>query len=289
MRELVDIFAIDVCAYAILSNHFHVVLHVDREKAKSWTVRQVIERWMRLYKGHMLADRYLAGEVLSKAELSAFSELIEKWRLRFYDISWFMRCMNEHLVQRANAEDQCKGRFWEGRFKSQALLDEGALLTCMSYVDLNPIRAGLAKTPEDSDFTSIQERIAAYTKHQNRGKAKQAPKQQPTKLYPFKKPREKDRAKRIDFELDDYLRLVDWTGRAIREDKKGAISAEFAPILERIGLNPDAWLKSVSHYNKNYFSVLGAIDRIKAFAKMQKKCWCRGQGAVLHNYCLTIV
>jgi REP element-mobilizing transposase RayT len=288
MRELVDIFAIDVCAYAILSNHFHVVLHVDAEKAKGWTDQQVIEQWCRLYKGHLLADRYLAGEVMSKAECTALSELIEKWRLRLYDISWFMRCMNEHLAQRANAEDQCKGRFWEGRFKSQALLDEGALLTCMSYVDLNPIRAGLAKTLEQSDFTSIQERIEAYAKHQSGRKAKQVPKQQPTKLYPFKRVREKEPDKRIDFELNDYLRLVDWTGRAIREDKKGAIPNDLAPILERIGLNPDAWLKSVSHYNKHYFSVLGAIDRINAFAQAQKKSWHRGQRAVLDCYRLTM-
>jgi REP element-mobilizing transposase RayT len=289
MRDLVDIFAIDVCAYAILQNHFHVVLHVDVKKAKDWTDQQVIEQWSRLYKGHMLADRYLTGEVLSKTEWSTLSELLEKWRLRLYDISWFMRCMNEHLAQRANAEDQCKGRFWEGRFKSQALLDEGALLTCMSYVDLNPIRAGLAKTPEGSDFTSIQERIKAYAKRQNSRKVKQTPKhQQPTKLYPFKRPREKDPVRSIDFALDDYLRLVDWTGRAIREDKTGAIPNELAPILERTGLNPDAWLKSVSHYSKNYFSVLGAIDRIKAFAQVQKKHWCRGQRAVMGSYRLVM-
>ncbi|MEW8276193.1 MAG: alpha-amylase family glycosyl hydrolase [Candidatus Thiodiazotropha taylori] len=287
LRELVDIFAIDVCAYAIMSNHYHVVLHVDEDKAKGWTDKQVIEQWMRLYKGHMLADRYLAGEVMSKAEWMALSELIEKWRLRLYDISWFMRCMNEHLAQHANAEDQCKGRFWEGRFKSQALLDEGALLTCMSYVDLNPIRAGLAKTPERSDFTSIQERIEAYAKQQNRRKAKQMRKQ-PTTLQPFKRAREKEPTKYIEFELNDYLRLVDWTGRAIREDKKGAIPSDLAPILERIGLNPDAWLKSVSYYNRNYFSVMGAIDRIKAFAQEQEKSWHRGQRAVLSSYRLVL-
>jgi hypothetical protein len=45
LRALTDIFAIDVCAYAILSNHFHVILHVDTDKAMSWTDRQVIERW----------------------------------------------------------------------------------------------------------------------------------------------------------------------------------------------------------------------------------------------------
>ncbi|MEW8069490.1 MAG: hypothetical protein AB2792_19755 [Candidatus Thiodiazotropha sp.] len=85
-----------------------------------------------------------------------------------------------------------------------------------------------------------------------------------------------------------FLRLVDWTGRAIREDKKGAIPSDLAPILERIGLNPDAWLKSVSHYNRNYFSVLGAIDRVRAFALVQKKSWHRGQRAVLRSYRLVI-
>jgi hypothetical protein len=93
----------------------------------------------------------------------------------------------------------------------------------MSYVDLNPIRAGLAKTPEDSDFTSIQERIEVSAKRQNTNKTKQVAKQQPTKLHPFKQARKKDTMKCIDFELNDYLRLVDWTGGAIREDKKGSI------------------------------------------------------------------
>ncbi|MEW8232501.1 MAG: alpha-amylase family glycosyl hydrolase [Candidatus Thiodiazotropha endolucinida] len=288
LRELVDIFAIDVCAYAILSNHYHVVLHVNVEKAKEWSDQQVIEQWTRLYNGHMLADRYLAGEVMSKAEWTALSELIEAWRSRLYDISWFMRCMNEYLAHRANAEDQCKGRFWEGRFKSQALLDEGALLTCMSYVDLNPIRAGMAKTPEESDFTSIQERILAYAKQQISERDEQRINLQTTKLLPFKQGGEVNSEKLIDFDLNDYLRLVDWTGRAIRDDKQGAIPSDLAPILERIGLNPDAWLKSVTYYNQNYFSVLGAIDRIKAFARVQKKSWHRGQRAVVHCYRLVL-
>jgi REP element-mobilizing transposase RayT len=288
LQQLADIFAIDVCAYAILSNHYHVVFHVDADKAKCWTDRQVIEQWNRLYKGHLLADRYLAGEVVSKAEWTALSELIEEWRLRLYDISWFMRCMNEYLAQRANAEDQCKGRFWEGRFKSQALLDEGALLTCMSYVDLNPIRAGLAKTPESSDFTSIQERIETHVMRQKPSKAGQETTHQSTKLHPFKQAKGNDQTKGIDFELNDYLRLVDWTGRAIREDKKGAIPADLSQILARIGLNPEAWLTSVSHYNRHYFSVLGAIDRIKAYARTQKKRWQRGQRIALRSYRLVI-
>ncbi|MET0007260.1 MAG: hypothetical protein ABW109_05305, partial [Candidatus Thiodiazotropha sp. 6PLUC4] len=102
LRQLSEIFAIDICAYAILSNHYHVVLHVYSEKAKAWSEREVILQWTQLYKGHLLADRYLSGNAMTTAERAALSELIEEWRLRLYDISWFMRCLNEHLAHKAN-------------------------------------------------------------------------------------------------------------------------------------------------------------------------------------------
>ncbi|MET0068358.1 MAG: transposase, partial [Candidatus Thiodiazotropha sp.] len=157
--ELSDCFAIDCCGYALMSNHYHLVLHVDGEAAKNWSQETVINRWQRLFKGSVLVDRYQSGLNQSRAEQNTMDLLVSKWRERLSDISWYMRCLNESVARRANQEDQCTGRFWEGRFKSQALLDEKALAACLAYVDLNPIRAGMAQTPESSEYTSISERI----------------------------------------------------------------------------------------------------------------------------------
>src|SRR5690606_37486496 len=159
IKQLATVFAIDVAAYAVMSNHSHVVLRVDAERAGAWSREEVIDRWRTLFAGPLLVQRLVAGESLHDAELAAVDSVVQTWRSRLADISWFMRCLNEYVARLANAEDGCTGRFWEGRFRCQALLDDTALLSCMAYVDLNPIRAGLANTPESSDFTSIQERL----------------------------------------------------------------------------------------------------------------------------------
>jgi REP element-mobilizing transposase RayT len=166
IKQLAAIFAIDVAAYAVMSNHYHVVLRIDRERARSWSVDEVLRRWTQLFSGPMLVRRYLsaAGSSLSEAENEAVKELAEVYRQRLYDLSWFMRVLNEYIVRQANAEDGVKGRFWEGRFKSHALLDEQAVLAAMAYVDLNPVRAGMADTPEASNYTSIQERLVGVSK-----------------------------------------------------------------------------------------------------------------------------
>jgi len=145
---LANIFAIDIAAYAVMSNHYHVVLHINREQALSWSELEVVEHWHRLFKGSLLSQHFYQGDVLNTAELNALSEQVCEWRDRLMSISWFMRCTNEPIAREANHEDEATGRFWEGRFKSQALLDEKALAACMAYVDLNPIRARMAESPE---------------------------------------------------------------------------------------------------------------------------------------------
>ena len=258
MQSLAKSFALDICAYAVLSNHYHVVLHVDREQAQAWSDREVIQRWHQLFSGHGLTRRYLAGESLLKAEQRLVKALAALWRSRLMDISWYMRCLNEAIARQANEEDGCTGRFWEGRFRSQALLDEKALAACLAYVDLNPIRAGLARTPETSDHTSIKERIAAATSSgQDRAL-------QPVHLMPFVGNPREPMPKGMPFRLADYLELVDWTGKILRGDKRGAIPAEFPPILERLQIDPKYWLYMAQHFESRFKGWVGAAYTLKS-------------------------
>ena len=151
LKLLAAIFAIDVCAYAILSNHLHLVLRILAEQATKWTDEEVLRR------AGQLCPSTVKG--IEDWPETRRKQLVVTWRERLSSISWFMGRLCEFIARQANQEDECTGRFWEGRFRCQALLDEGALLACMSYVDLNPVRAGLARGLEDSTWTSIHQRL----------------------------------------------------------------------------------------------------------------------------------
>ena len=133
LHEASSAFAIDVCAYSIMSNHYHVVLHINIAQAQAWNMDEVIKRWHQLYGGFALSQRYLSGATLGKAELATLNDEAEIWRERLINVSWLMRTVNERIARQANSEDQCTGRFWEGRGgKPQVLLDEAALAACMA-------------------------------------------------------------------------------------------------------------------------------------------------------------
>jgi len=241
-----QVFAIDICAFAVMSNHTHIVVHVDQDMAKSWSQTEVIIRWHKLYKGTLMTNKFIAGEQLLEAEQDIVAQTADVYRNRLMDVSWFMRNLNEYIAREANKEDKCTGRFWEGRFKSQALLDEKALAACLAYVDLNPVHAKMAETPEASEHTSIKLRMEQVKD----GK-------QPRVLFPFAGNPREPMPKGLPFALRDYIELVELTGRMIRQDKRGSIALDQQPILQRLGLSEDNWLTLTEKFEESFSYVAG--------------------------------
>ena len=294
MKQLASVFCMDICAYAVMSNHYHVVLRVDAEEAERLSDIAVLQRWRALFAGDVLVERYLSDKQgkMDNSEKQKVNEIAQEWRNRLTDISWFMRCLNESIARMANKEDGCKGRFWEGRFKSQALLDEVAVLACMTYVDLNPVRAGIAETPELSDFTSIQERIRDYMqvdkvdqkeKKKDSGKklrneqAAVQPNELPTKpLLDLFNEQHAATPIGMTLSLQDYFQLVDWTGRAIVEGKRGFISEHLPSVILRLKVNPENWVTTVRHFNRCFPRMAGHVDRLKAICRKFNLAWVHG-------------
>ncbi|MCE9686170.1 transposase [Shewanella sp. AS16] len=291
IKVLSAIFCIDICAYAVMSNHYHLVLKIDVAAQRALSPHQVIARWTQLFSGHPVATQYLNGDSVSDGEHMLLDGLIAEWQERLGSISWFMRCLNEEIARKANKEDACKGVFWEGRFKSLALLDEQALLACMMYVDLNPIRAGIADSLQDSDFTSIQERLIELSEASPTETPPQAvSRREAEAAFPLNPLLAFDGAVHfaeqsgIPFHFADYLELIDWTGRAVREDKRGFIDSTRPKLLNELGIELDAWITSAKEFRRQYSGISGRWDAMCALKAKVGGKWCRGkqQSEALH-------
>lgn len=259
LLALAEVFAIDVCAYAVMSNHVHIVFHIHSEQAEHWSMLEVIERWHQLFKGTLLTRKFARGDNLPDYLLTVVKETAEVYRQRLADISWFMRILNEDIARKANLEDNCTGRFWEGRFKSQALLDEAAVIACMAYVDLNPIRAKVATLPENSDHTSIKKRMNMAIKGL-----------QPKALMPFIGNPRNNMPHGLPFEVTDYIELIDSTGRIIRDDKPGYMPTQTPAILLRLNICPENWLKLATEFRHIFHGAVGNEQVLNSFCQHQQ-------------------
>ncbi len=270
LRLLSKMFAIGSASYAIMMNHYHLLIRVDVKKAAAWTASEIFEHWSILFQVPEFMKQYLAGHLIADEDIQAAEQMVEMYRERLTSISWFMRCLNEHIARLANFEDKCSGRFWEGRFKSQAILDEKALINTMVYIDLNPIRAKIAETPESSEYTSIAERIA------ERNVASDVTCAFHGKLMPFLDGKGIANEPHIPIHLADYIELVDWTGRQIRPDKRGAISENAPPILARLGIEQGNWLRNCQKLEEDFRQVIGPAAAIEKFCQAIGQKWLQG-------------
>jgi REP element-mobilizing transposase RayT len=278
LKRQAAVFGIGICAYAIMSNHYHVVLRVNRDAVTGWSDEEVMERWTRLFRGPLLVQRQLAGEALTAPESATVKDIVAVWRTRLYDVSWFMRCLNETIARRANVEDACTGRFWEGRFKSQALLDDAALLSCMAYVDLNPIRAGIASSLKDSDFTSIRERLEdlAAASPGSVSVLTEPPWKQ-SSLLPFSSGGQCGTSpQHIPLAIRDYIALVEATGHCACSDKRAYISEDARSILDGLGLNSEQWVELALKAQGRSLQAIGALPHLRRYAAASGRRWIGG-------------
>lgn len=297
LKHLCNVFAIELGGYAVMSNHYHVVLRTRPDIMKTWDDSQVAQRWLRLCPKRRNEDGTPAEPSIDEVmQITCDPEAVARFRERLSDLSWFMKCLNEYIARKANKEDGCKGRFWEGRYYSQALKDAAAILTCHVYVDLNPIRAQVATTPEASDHTSVQDRIVASQAQTKLTRAKV--RKIADRIAPADKAVLSHQRHRSDWlcplgeigailphiKLADYLRLVDWTGRQLRRGKAGAIPSHLRPILQRLEIDVEHWVESVTKFGRWFHHTVGSVTQmLKQAAHMGQK-WLHGISGVRQMY-----
>jgi hypothetical protein len=329
MRFLTTIFAIEVLAYCIMDNHYHDILRTLPGRAALWSNIEVARRWLTLFPNYHLLNKLQLSSLDERIQaLAQRPEIIEILRKRLSNLSWFMAQLNEFIARVANNEDNVKGRFWESRFKAKALLDDAAILTGMVYVDLNPIRAGMATTPEDCDFTSIQERIRDWNKDNmnNTAPADTLTVSSHHVVFQNTSPLNERDIEPVDATLPEpastsinhpaaaktpgswlcpispdadnpgilqlstieYFDLVDRTGRMFRADKRGAIDADLLPILLRIGARPETWMETVSVFESRFRLAAGMLDNLRSFAHKLGSRWLVGVSAAKSAFALSL-
>ena len=257
LQELNAIFAISVGGFSVMDNHLHLLLRLDPDVSEGWEDKEVVDRWFKLFPPRGTDRKPLPAAKLKELISNRLGDA--KWiaeaRERLSSLSWFMKCLKEPLSRLANKAEKCTGAFFEGRFKSIAVLDEAALLSVCAYIDLNPVAAGIAATPEASEHTSVKARVD-HVQQQGRVADLQAAKrgsvagsraskklEEALWLIPIedRRRRESSREGMLDgFTLSNYLMLVEYTGRLLR-DGKATITSEVSDIFARLGSSAEAW------------------------------------------------
>ena len=267
LAELLDVFTIEACAYAIMSNHLHLILKTDPKAARELTDLEVARRWIQLFPAQLQRRKQAAGspaearrvETAYLQSIVADRRKIARWRARLASISWFNKMLKEPIARRANREDDCTGHFWEGRFKSIRLLDRAAVLACMVYVDLNPMRAGIAKALQECSFTSILHRLKVLRRPDQRRR---------------QRPRRSRKARLslplipidtlFNFSTSQYVSLVGASG-GVPTDKR-----DHRDTLTEMGIDADAWAITIGRTIEWFGTAVGRTRDLLKEARRRK-------------------
>lgn len=257
LLQLAESFAVSIHAYAVMSNHLHVVVHIDPQAANEWVDEEVARRWLNAFGTGAPEAPALEQRVQALAQDVARVAVL---RERLGSLSWFMSALVQPIARRANREDGVTGRFWEGRFKSQALLDERAVLACMAYVDLNPLRAGIARRLERCTHTSARSRIES-------GTPAGAP------LRPVAGNPHTPLPGLSEAQYLDVLRWC-WDGGEFEPTVLDALPAAARPLIGR----PERWMRQVLATETHYARAIGSLEALLRRADDCRQRWLRGVG-----------
>lgn len=299
LEFLASAFGIDCLTYTVMHNHIHLVLRSRPDVVKFWSDKEVARRWLMLFPCRREKDGSPCEPTEAEINhLSGQAKKLRERRRRLSDISWWMRCTSEHIARRSNSEDEVTGHFWEGRFRSQLILDEAGLLACAAYVDLNPVRAAIADSPERSRFTGVKDRLddlqacegfSATLDYLRRGdgcgsrSGWLAPIQideanDPTGPVVSAGRRRASDKGFLSISLEAYLQLLDWTGREIRDGKRGQVPADLRPILQRIGLEGASWCELITRFRRCFKRAAGSSRKLADEATRRGCSWLQAPG-----------
>ncbi len=299
LETLAGSFAIAVGGFAVMDNHLHVLCRLDPQRAQAWTAQEVVRRWTAIYPPRTVPHDDPKALQVWIVEQAKDRKRVELWRQRLSNLGWFMKALKEPLSRMANREDGCRGAFWQARYKSIAILDTEALLATCAYIDLNPVAAGIASTPEVSDHTSIRQRVQ-HVHRQGKLAVLQAARdgsvpgsraagrlEQDHWLVPLDDRRTDSDAKaqsaRVSptregmlesFSLGSYLLLVDYTGRLFRQGK-ARINAAVKEVFDRLGTSGELWTSRIGQMLRSrdlrgcYFAAQPA--RLQSLAEQRGK------------------
>ncbi len=299
-ERLAGLFGIEIGFHAEMSNHIHLILRTRPDVVGNWSDEEVARRWLTVT--HLVRSKD-GQSIKPLSDLRIAMETsdphrVEILRKRLASVSYFMAALCENVARRSNFEDHTKGSFWEDRFKCRDLADEAAILVCGIYIDLNQVRAGEALTPELSTHTSAYDRIAGRQQRLDAAtKGLKSPTAHTTVdgwlceltlaqgqtdagisagVGSVTSRRASDKGL-LPITLEEYLHVLDASGRMLCDGKSGFVPDHMAPILERLGVNTDVWSELITKFDEWFGHVVGRTEQLVDRASRAGRRWYWGR------------
>lgn len=279
LKTLASAYAIDILRFALMDNHMHVELRNRPDLVQQMSDLEVARRTLIIFPGYCQANADAKRKRMPKPtaediqKLAEDKQRIREMRTNLSSVSSFMKSLKFYTSRYFNLVDGKRGAFWESRYNIKVLLDDLSILLCALYIDLNPIRAGMALTPETSIFTSAFYQILAARMLAKSPAVKRA--RLPDSFLPPVKisPHEADRLKSslatrasdfgfTDMTSQEYLMLLDLMGRIVTKKHNGAIPNDLPPIFERMNLNWDNFVHLVNAYETLFCCYVGTKESL---------------------------